>query len=207
MYARSTTVMGDPRAIEQGVAYLRDDVMPTLENTDGCIGLSMLADRHSGRCIAATAWHSQEAMRATAEQLQASRNKFALALGGQDPVVREWEIAILHRERPAGDGAGAQVAFARIQPNHVDALLAAYRDNLMPRLQELPGFCSLSLVVDRRNGRTASVTCFEDREALTRVRKGARSMREQFAQAMAAKIVDVAEMDLTVAHLRVPETV
>ena len=39
------------------------------------------------------------------------------------------------------------------------------------------------------------------------VRRSARSLREQFAQAMGARITDIAEMNLAVAHLRVPETV
>ena len=128
-------------------------------------------------------------------------------LDGQDPDVREWEIAVIHRERPTGDGAGAQVTWARIQPNHVNDLLEAYRSNLMPKLQQLPGFCSLSMLADRRNGRTVSVTSFESRDALARARKEARSLREQFAQAMGAKIVDHGEMDLALAHLHVPETV
>ena len=206
MHVRSTTVMGDPTSIEDGVAYLRDKVMQTLQTTEGCLGLSMLADRETGRCIASTAWKSDDAMRATEHKLQASRSSFALAVGGDHPDVQQWEIALVHREHPAGDGAGAQVAWARIQPNHVDALVDAYRENLMPKLSGLPGFCSLSFMVDRRNGRTVSVTCFEDPEALSRVRKEARSMREQFAQAMSARIVDVAEMELTLAHLGVPET-
>jgi len=207
MHVRSTTVMGDPTSIEDGVAYLRDKVMQTLQTTDGCLGLSMLADRETGRCIASTAWKSDEAMRATEHKLRASRSSFALAVGGDHPTVQAWEIALVHREHPAGDGAGAQVAWSRIQPNHIDALVDAYRENLMPKLSGLPGFCSLSFMVDRRNGRTVSVTCFEDAAALHRVRKEARSMRQQFAQAMGAHIVDVAEMELALAHLGVPETV
>ena len=77
----------------------------------------------------------------------------------------------------------------------------------MPKLQELPGFCSVSMLVDRRNSRTVSVTSFETREAAALMRKHARSLREQFAQAMGAKILELAEMDLVLAHLRVPETV
>jgi hypothetical protein len=207
MYARSTTVLGDPKAVDDGVAFLRDNVMPTLERTEGCVGLSMLAERETGRCIASTAWTTEEAMHATTEQLRPTRNKFALALGGDGAEVQEWEIAVVHREHPAGEGAGAQVAWARIQPNHLTDLLHAYRMNIMPRLGDLPGFCSLSMMVDRRNGRTVSVTCFEDPEALSRVRKQARSMREQFAQAMGAKIIDVAETELVFAHLGAPETV
>jgi hypothetical protein len=207
MHLRSTTVLGEPNRIEDGVAYLRDKVMPTLRDTDGCLGLSMLADRASGRCIAATAWEDREALRATTDRLRPSRGAFSYALGGDTPEVGEWEVALVHREHPAGDGAGAQVAWARIQPNHVDALVEAYRTNLMPKLAELADFCSLSFMVDRRNGRTVSVTCFRDPEALSRVRKQARSLREQFAQAMGARIVDVAEMELVYAHLGIPETV
>ena len=77
----------------------------------------------------------------------------------------------------------------------------------MPRLQELMGFDSLSMLVDRRTGRTVSVTAFETRDTLALVRKHAKHLREQFAQAMGARITDIAEMDLAVAHLRVPETV
>jgi hypothetical protein len=207
MYARSTTVLGDPKAIDDGVAFLRDNVMPALDRTEGCLGLSMLADRESGRCIASTAWTSEAAMHATAQLLLPTRGRFALALGGEHPDVHEWEIACVCREHPAGDGAAAQVTWARIQPNHLKDLLDAYRVNLMPRLCELPGFCSLGMMVDRRNGRTVSVTCFEDREILGHSRKHARSLREQFAQAMGARIVDVAEMDLVLAHLGVPQTV
>jgi heme-degrading monooxygenase HmoA len=206
MYARSTEVHGDPKAIKDGVAYLTDRVLPTLERSEGCVGLSMLADPESGRCIATTSWSTEEAMRATTERLRSSRTKYAVALGGSDPEMREWEIAILHRKRPAGDEASAQVTWARIQPNHLQDLLDAYRINLMPKLEDLPGFCSLSMMVDRRNGRTVSVTCFESREALDLVRKHARMLREQFAQAMGAKIHDVAEMNLVLAHLGVPET-
>jgi hypothetical protein len=203
---RSTTVQGDPNCIDEGVAYVRAQVLPTLEDTDGCIGLSMLADRQTGRCIAATAWADDDAMHATSETIRPVRNRLVTAVGGETAEVQEWELAVLHRECPAGDGAAAQVTWARIQPNHLDPLLDAYRANLMPRLQELPGFCSLSMVVDRRNGRTVSVTSFETREALALIRKHARSLREQFAQAMGAKIHDVAEMDLVLAHLRVPAT-
>ena len=74
MHVRSTTVMGDPASIEDGVEFLRKKVMQTLQTTEGCLGLSMLADRENGRCIASTAWETAEAMKATEHQLQASRS-------------------------------------------------------------------------------------------------------------------------------------
>jgi hypothetical protein len=88
----------------------------------------------------------------------------------------------------------------------VDTLLSAYRGSMLSRLRELPGFCSLSLVVDRVQGRTVSVTSFDSRDALERTREDVRSMREEFAQTVGARVLDAAEMDVAVAHLRVPST-
>jgi len=207
MHARSTNIKGNPTNLDAGIAYVRDEVLPATQQTEDCIGLSMLTDRDTGRCIVATAWADEETMRANAAEDRTVQHRLLHTLGGHHADVQEWEIAILHRDRPAGDGAGAQVTWARITPNHLDDLLDAYRSNLMPKLQELPGFCSVSMLVDRRNSRTVSVTSFETREAAALMRKHARSLRDQFALAMGAKIVDVAEMDLVLAHLRVPETV
>ncbi|MGY1823269.1 hypothetical protein [Geodermatophilus sp. SYSU D00079] len=207
MYARSTSIRGNPDDIEKGVTYLREEVLPAASRTEGCVGLSVLADHDAGRCIVATAWADEQAMRATAEEDRTVQERLLQTVGGHSADVHQWQIAVLHRDRPAGDGAGAQVTWARLPNNHMDDLLDAYQFNLMPKLQELPGFCSVSMLVDRRQGRTVSVTTFQTREALGLVRRHARSLREQFARAMGATIVDVAEMDLAVAHLRVPETV
>ena len=207
MYARSTSMRGIPEKLDDGIEYVSKEVLPTIGEAEGCLGLSMLTNRDDGRCIVTTSWRDEQSMRATAEDARTLRHHLQHTLGGEHADVEEWEIAILHRERPAGDGAGAQVTWARIPTNHVDDLLAAYRENLMPKLQELPGFCSLSMMVDRRTGRTVSVTSFENRDAAGLVRKHARTLRNQFAQAMGAKIVDIAEMDLVLAHLHVPEAV
>jgi quinol monooxygenase YgiN len=207
LYARSASIRGNPDRIEKGVHHLREEVLPAVERTEGCVGMSVLTDPDGGRLVVATAWSDERALRATAEEDRTVQERLVEIVGGTQADVRKWEIAVLHRERPAGDGAGAQVTWARVAPDHVDELLAAYRENLLPRLQELPGFCSVSMLVDRKQGRTVSATSFESREALGLVRRHARSLREQFARPMGATIVDVAEMDLALAHLRAPETI
>ena len=55
MYARTTTVRGDPQAVDDGVAYVREAVWPMLRTMSGCVGMSMLADRDAGRCIVTAA--------------------------------------------------------------------------------------------------------------------------------------------------------
>ena len=92
MYARSTTIQGQPSSIDAGIAHTRDSAMPALEGIDGCVGLSLLVDRTSGRCIVTTSWESEEAMRASEESIRPIRDRAAELLGGSRQV-EEWEIA------------------------------------------------------------------------------------------------------------------
>ena len=62
MYARSTTVHGDPMKMDDGIAYVRDTVMPAIQQMAGSVGLSMLCDRESGQSVVTTAWADEGAM-------------------------------------------------------------------------------------------------------------------------------------------------
>ena len=96
MYARSSTIRGNSECLDAGIAYVRDKVMPAVGQMDGCVGLSMLVDRESGRCIVTTAWADSEALRRSAEAIRVMRLKTAEIMQG-DSEVNEWEIGVLHR--------------------------------------------------------------------------------------------------------------
>ncbi|WP_432879958.1 hypothetical protein ACQPYH_34175 [Kribbella sp. CA-245084] len=205
MYARSTTIRALPMSIDAGIARMRDEVMPMLAELDGCIGLSMLADRESGRCIATSAWRTEEAMRATDEQLRPVRDRIAATLGGGSPEVEEWEIAVLHRDHRSVDGARVRATWVRIDPANLGRAIDVYRLALLPGLEDLAGFCSASLLVDRTSGRTVSSVTYDSQEAMDSNREAAASMRAATAKDAGAEVVDVCEFELAVAHLRVPE--
>ena len=100
MYARSITITGDPSAMDQGIAYVRDEVMPAVTAMDDCIGLSTLVDRESGECIVTSSWRSAEAMTASDAHLAPLRRRGGEIMGGA-PQVEVWEVAVMHREHPA----------------------------------------------------------------------------------------------------------
>jgi quinol monooxygenase YgiN len=206
MYARSTTVRGNPQSLDDAIAYLRDEVMPAVQEMDGCIGLSMLCDRDSGRCIATTAWETEEAMHNSESGLHAMRQRYAEMLGGP-AEVQEWEIAVLHRTQPAPEAACCRVIWTRGDPANLERSVDAFRMSLLPRLEELPGFCSISMLVDPENGRSVTATVYENRDAMNRAAETAKPMREEFTRQVGSEIMEVAEFDLVLAHLRVPETV
>ncbi|SNS79047.1 Antibiotic biosynthesis monooxygenase [Geodermatophilus pulveris] len=205
MYARSTTVHADPQRIDEGIAHVRDQVMPALQSMPGCIGLSMLCDRDSGRCIVTASWDSEEAMRATADSVHQMRQRAAEVMGARDISVDEWEIAVVHRAHNAGDDACARVTWTRVDPARMEETLDAVRTSLLPRMDGVPGFCSLSLMIDRGTGRGTLTAVYDDRAAMEASRQQVMSIREEFSRRLGMEITEVAEFDLAIHHLRVPE--
>src|SRR6202158_1096516 len=159
MYARSTTFQAQPSSIDAGIADVRDTVMPALERCDGYTGLSLLVARSSGRCIATSAWQSEQAMRASAESVRPVRDRAAEVFGGSADV-EEWEIAVLHRDHRARDGGCVRATWVKVGPDQIDRGIDFYKMTLLPALEELEGFCSASLLVDRASGRGVSSAMF-----------------------------------------------
>ena len=205
MYARTTTVHADPQRIDQGIRYVRDDIMPAVQGMAGCLGLSMLCDRDSGRCIVTTSWDSEESMSASRDAVRAMRERATDVLGGRFDVD-EWEIAVMHRAHTMGDGAWARVTYSRLHDaGQTDRVVEAWKANLLPRMDQFDGFSSVSLLVDRAGGRGVGTMCFDDRQKLDASRETAGRMRTEFAGPMGVDITDVAEMEVAIHHLRVPE--
>lgn len=206
MYARSTTIHAQPSAIDAGVAHVRDEVMPQLQGLDGFIGMSLLTDRQSGRCIATTAWESEEAMNALAERVRPIREQ-AVAMFGGAATVDEWDIAVLHRDHQMPEGACARVTWGHAEPAHADAAIEYFKSTILPDSEAFEGFCSMSLLVDRATGRGVSCTTFDSREAMERSRGDAESLKETRMKEAGATELDECEFEVAFAHLRVPELV
>ncbi|HEX5859282.1 MAG TPA: hypothetical protein VFY91_14350, partial [Microbacterium sp.] len=90
MYARSVTIMGRREAVEEGITFIRDEVQPAVTAMDGCLGLSLVVDRASGRCMATSAWETKDSMIVADDELIPLRTRAALILGGE-PEVDCWE--------------------------------------------------------------------------------------------------------------------
>lgn len=206
MYARSTTITAQPSAIDAGIAHVRDEVIPTLQDIDGCVGLSLLVDRQSGRCIATSAWESAQAMQAGAERARSIRDRAAEMFGGTG-AVEEWDIAVLHRDHPTHDGSCVRATWVSVPPERMDEGIEYYKTSVLPQLETLEGFCSVSLMVDRRSGRAVSCATFDSLAAMQRNRDLATQLKTRSMDEAGAQELDECEFELALAHLRVPEMV
>jgi heme-degrading monooxygenase HmoA len=171
----------------------------------GCAGLSLIVDRESGRCIATTAWEDEAAMRAGERPVESIRQEAAEHFGGSVVKVERWEIAYMHREHRAAEGARVRCTWLRLPD--VERGLDAFRTRVLPRVEEMEGFCSASFFLDRESGRAVSAIAWDGQDALDHTRDQMAELRSSITSTLGAEVEDVAEFELAIAHLRAPELV
>jgi hypothetical protein len=208
VYARTTTTQADRSRVDEGIAQVRDLVLPQVTAMEGCVGLSLLVDRETGRSIATTAWQSEEAMNASAERVRPLRDQAQGAIGATSSSVDVWEVAVMHRDHAMPSGACARVTWlSGDDAGFTDRAIDIYKMAVLPRLQEWEGFCSASLMVNRDTSRVVGTVTFETPAQLEATREAASGLRQRASQEMRGRVDDVAEMEVALAHLHLPEMV
>lgn len=214
MFARSTTFQAGrpsrgrlsvpPQRMDAGIQFLRTEVVPAVQAMDGCLGLSMMADRGSGRCIVTSSWESMERMRASDPTVASLRERAGALLGGL-PFVEEWEVAAMHRAHRALDGACVRATWMHGAAADLDRGVDLFRMVLMPALESFDGFGSASLFLDRSAGRAVLSATYDSPALMGASREQATELRIRVAREARVDVLDVAEFELLHAHLRIPE--
>jgi hypothetical protein len=205
MFVRTTEMQADPAKIDDGIAVVRNEIFPAVSEMSGCVGMSLLVNRDSARCIATTAWRSEEDMRASADRVMPLRDRAEQSLGGSGTEVHQWEVAVVHRDHAAPEGACARLTWLSGDPSTADRAIDTYKMAVLPRLSEADGFCSASLMIDRAAGRVVGTVVFDSRQALESTRDIAKGLRERVTGELGATVDKIEEMEMAFAHLHVPE--
>ena len=86
-------------------------------------------------------------------------------LGG-DFQLDDWEVVVMHRDHTVTDDSCCRVTWTQYDPANVDRGLDYFKSTVMPRIEAFDGFCSLSLMIDRKTGRGCGTAVFDSRAAL-----------------------------------------
>ena len=207
MFARSSTIHADTSKIDEGIAYVQGTVMPQLSHMDGYVGMSLIVDRSSGRCIATTGWRGEQDMRDSAVRVVPIRDSAADAFGGAAFDVEEWEVVVMHRAHHARPGTCMRVTWGTVDPSGIDKAIDHWTFDTLGKIEDLPGFCSASLMLNETSGRMVVTVAYDTRTDLERTRSAGAALRDEASAAMMLRIDDVAEFDLALAHLHIPELV
>jgi heme-degrading monooxygenase HmoA len=207
VFARSLSLSVEPSMIDNGIAHVRDTVMPALSHIDGYLGLSLMVDRTVGRGIVTTAWQSKDAMRKSVDRAMAIRDEAVRAVGASSAGVEEWEVAVMHRAHHAREGTAMRATWVGLVDSDIDDAIETFKQGTLAKIEDLPGFCSASLLVNRDVGRAVTTVAYDDRSSLEYSREGADAVRNQAARQIDAQVLEVAEFELALAHLHLPEMV
>jgi heme-degrading monooxygenase HmoA len=188
MHARLTTVTGAAE-IDKGVAYLRDSVLPQVQQQKGFRGLSASADRSTGLVLVLALWDSEADLDASESVADKARGESLKVLGGQARVDRFeqaiWEVG----EVPPQPGAKLHVRPVKMDPSRVDANLAFFKEAVLPEIKGTQGFLSVRLLMNRMTGDGRVGTVWADAATLD----GARAKSEARRSTAAGRGVEFGE--------------
>jgi hypothetical protein len=92
MHARVTTIQMDPDRVDEAVAQVEEQDLPTWKDLDG---FTLVVNRSSGEVIGTSYWSTREQMDASEEAVADSRRRAAETGGaGGEPAVERYEVAL-----------------------------------------------------------------------------------------------------------------
>lgn len=206
MFVRATTINADPARLDEGIAFVRDNVVPAVSTLPGNLGLSMFVDRATGTSTVSTAWETEKARADADAVLTPLRAKGTRIIGGGTPVTELFELAVIDRLRPAEPGFWSRITRVTIDPSNIEEAIDAYTSSTLHDLQLLEGYCSAVLLVDRARGLGVVSVTFDSQAHLEASRARAEDIRRTGLEKAGAEVAEVREAEIVIAGLRLPQT-
>jgi predicted ester cyclase/quinol monooxygenase YgiN len=204
VYARVTTVDGDPGRIDAAITFVQETVEPLVRQLQGSLGLAMFVNRTKGRVVVTTAWETAAARAASDTPLSPVRGEASRIMGGQ-AKPEEFELAVLDRTRPAEPGFWSRASRLAVPPGRMEQAIASFREQALPGLKSQTGFCGATLLIDRANGTGLATSTWSSRAALEGSRAAADQLRHETADAAGAKVLEVTESQIVIAGITPPQ--
>lgn len=151
MYARLVT-WNNAKNIDNGVAYLREKVMPTISGLKGFRGVTASADLAGDDLSVVTLWESEGDRDASLAPLSQAREEATEIIQG-DITLESFEqlVAELGLTSPIA-GSWLQARSLSMEPEKIEQNLIDFRANVLPHIKSNPGFQSVRVLMDRTTG-------------------------------------------------------
>jgi hypothetical protein len=92
--ARVSTLDGSPEGIDDGIGFIKDQILPAAGDIPGWRGIVALADRSSGRTKTITFWDSASSLEASEDRANDLRRQAAEAMDETITGVDRYEVAL-----------------------------------------------------------------------------------------------------------------
>jgi heme-degrading monooxygenase HmoA len=192
MFARYTTVRGEPDKIEAAIEYVDGEARAAIEATAGNLGFAVVADLAGGRLIGASYWDSRESMTSAESALAETRARAASTAGGEVSMER-FEVVVGFRHSIPSRGALARLSRFQVEPARVDEAITSIGEESVPRVKGADGLCSFHLLLDRDTGSGMVVSSWENKAAADAFWPTAEQLRARATERAGVRFVDVAD--------------
>ena len=100
VFARVNQLYANPDRIDEGIAFLRNKVVPNLSKQKGYRSLVMGVNRMTGRCFVTSGWETAEDRAASEAAVVGQRQEAATIAGARDVDVMLLEVAFIELKQP-----------------------------------------------------------------------------------------------------------
>lgn len=205
MFVRSLYITTDPADVGPALDVIRKAVPGMMAEQPGFDGIGIFADRTLGKILTGSWWETEQALKDSDTNLRDRRTEM---LARFVSTITTMNLEAVAYTRPASATSGGfrlqRMAFA---PGQGDRIAQAFKEVGMPRLQDLDGFQSASLLMDRERGMAGVGTFFQDMDALAAsrgpqaaIRKAAFEQMKEGVQLLALEEFEVVELDLPMSN-------
>lgn len=164
MFTRLTTITGATK-LDDGIAYIRDTVVPTLQQQKGYAGLVASVGRAEGFLAVLSVWEDQASRDASESGIAKVRGEAQQITGGTLALALHEQV-VFEEATPITPGCALLVRRATMAPAAVEDNLAHFRTSVLPQIKAEPGFCAVRQLVDRTAGETMVAVVLEDETSL-----------------------------------------
>jgi hypothetical protein len=195
MYARTTYATGDPAQIEHCLEGLRTEAPKLLADSHGFRSFGLFADREQGK-IAMGSWWQSENDRANSDSHLGRRRTELLTPFADSILTGDFEIAAFAADPEQSSAAAFRLGRFMIEPDRIDGLVSRFKEDGLPRLQDLSGFCGVAMFIDRERGIGSVGTLFADRSALAASRTPQSAARREAVQQTGMRLMCLEEFEV-----------
>lgn len=164
MFTRLTMITGGTN-LDEGLAFIRETVAPTLRQQRGYLGLIASTERANDLIAALSVWQDEAARSASESGVAKVREEAAQLVGGTVSVLLHEQV-LFEQDKPIEAGNALMVRQFRMEPAAIDANLAFFRAEVLPLVKQEKGYRAVRQLIDRTTGEGLSAVVLDDQAAL-----------------------------------------
>lgn len=164
MHTRVLTFTG-AKNIDAGVDFLRQKVVPVLNDQKGYRGITASADRSGGVLGILSLWETQADREASDSALAKARQE-AIDIVGGELTVETFEQLLAEVDAPPGPGSALMVTRISMDPAKIDGNFAFFKSDVLPRFKANAGFQSVRNMINRETGHGLVGTVWANQDAM-----------------------------------------